>query len=310
MLSDIGPHGYHFDTAVATLALTPLSDRAAVIRKIYVDKVSADDVWRIKCAGKEVGAYDVQTDGVQQPLSAPQTAFPSNSNMFDVYERLTGEPLIYPVPQGQSLTIASDGGATADILLEFSEHNPSELSPGMMNHPNGNRYVCPLVGYIAASLSAAGEAKFDTQVGPTWVPNIFVDNDLPVNWRISVLALFLQGGGVNTFSGSADHQSITRYLSIKKNGQLLFTRDSSGGIPLVGSASATGSANTVIDNDLTPYPPFQDVDSVDIDPMSPPLVFGSGDQYQLRLDVTGSLTGGASYEAIRQLFLCDIRSPG
>jgi hypothetical protein len=309
-LKDIGSHAYHYAAAVNTLSLTPLNDRALVVTRIFVEEVSADDIWRVKTQGYEAGAFDIQTDGNQQPLAAPQTVFPSNNNIFNVYELITGEVLTYPVPLGQTLTIASDGGATADVFIEYVEVAPQELSPGMMNHPKGNRIVCPLVGYIAAALTAAGEAKFDTQVGPTWVPNIFVDGDLPTNWSIKIIAMFLAGGSVNTFSGAADHVSTTQYLAVTKNGQLMYTRDASGGIPLVGETAAAGSGNTVVDTDLTPYPAFQEVDMFNFEKLDEPLVLGGGDSYKFRLDVTGSFTGSPSYEMVRQMFLCDIRSPG
>lgn len=309
-LNDIGAKGYHYSTGVATLAFTPQYDRAAVVSKILVDKPSAGDVWRLSTQGRELAAFDIQTFGNQQPLAGPYSGYPKNNDLFDLYNAVLGEPLIYPVPLGQTLTIASDGGATANVEIEYREMVPGELSPGMMNHPKGNRIVTPLVGYRAATTGAVGEVAFDTQVGPKWFPNLFVDGQLPPNWIVRVLCMFLEGGGRNTYSSSSDAQSNTIYLAVRKNGQIMYTRDATGGIPLVGQASATGSANTVVGTDQTPYPPFQESDAYDWSPVPPQLILGQGDEYQFRLALTGAATGGADYSHMRQLFLCDVRNPG
>lgn len=309
-LFDIGPRGYHQGAAVATLSFTPLNDRAAIIKKILIDKVSAADIWRVKVQGREVAAFNILTTGNQQPLAGPYSGYPKNNDLFDIYEDVWGEPLIYPVPLGQTFTVASDGGATADISLSFTEVAPSEITPGMMNHPQGNRIVTLLTGYKAAAVAAVGETPFDTQIGPSWFPNIFVDNMLPPNWTVRVLAMFLEGGGRNTYSGAADHQSTTGYLAVFRNGQRLYTRDALGGIPLLGQASAAGSANTVVGTDETPKPPIQESDVYDWNPYDPPYVLGAGDQYQFRLNIVGDVTGNADYSLMRQVFLCDVRNPG
>lgn len=309
-LTDIGPRAYHQLTGVATSSFTPQFDRAAKVRRILIDKVSASDVWIVSIQGRELARFDIQTTGNQQPLSGPYSGYPKTNDIFEMYNSIYNDEISYPVPLGQAFTVSSVGGATANITLVFTEYAPGEIQPGQVNHPQGNRMILPLVGYRAAAVTAAGEVPFDTQVGPSWFPNIFVDGILPPNWQFRILAMFLEGGGVNTFSGAADHRSTTTYLAVLRNGQRLFTRDALGGIPLLGQASAAGSANVVTANDESPFPPFQESDLFDWSQLEYPIVFGGGDQYQLRLGVTGDVTGGASYAAMRMLFLCDVRNPG
>lgn len=308
-LDDIGNRGYLEATGVATLTLTPLPDRGNILTRLLIDKVNAGDVWRIKCAGKELAAFDIQTTGNQQPLANAFSAYPKNNDLFEVVPSLLGIPLIYPVPHGQTLTVSSDGAATADISMEFQEVAPGEISPAMMNHPAGNRIVAPVIGYVNANVTAAGEAKFDTEVSPSWFPSIFTDGSIPAGWIVRVLAAFLEGGGVNTFSGAANHASATTYLGVRRNGQIMYTRSNAGGIPLYGSASAAGSANVVVGTDQTPYPPFQEFNDRDYDGATLPLVLQAGNNHQFRLGVAGDVTGGASYGSIRQMFLCDVTYP-
>lgn len=309
-LNDIGPRGFHQASAVATLNFTPQFDRAAVIRRVLIDKVSAGDTWRVKVQGREVAAFDIQTVGNQQPLSGPYSGYPRTNDIFEIAEKYLGIPLIYPVPLGQTATIASDAGATANISIIFTEYAPNEITLGMLNHPQGNRMLVPIVFYKNANVTTAGENTFDTQIAPSWFPNISVDGQIPPNWVFRVLAMFLDGGGVNTFSGAANHQSNTTYMAVFRNGQRLYTRDLTGGIPIIGQASAAGSANTVIGLDEGPYPPLQEVETLDWSLLDVPLVFGQGDEYQLRLNIAGDVTGGAGYGTIRQMFLADVRNPG
>lgn len=188
----IGPVGYHQAQGVATLAFTPQYDRAAIVNRILVDKVSAADVWIVATQGRELARLDIQALGNQQPLSGAYSAYPKNNDLFRLYNNTFSDNLIYPVPLGQTITITSVGGATANIQYQFVECAPEEIMISMMNHPQGSRIVTPLVGYRNANVTAVGENPLDTQVGPSWFPNLFVDGILPPNWRFNVLGVFLE----------------------------------------------------------------------------------------------------------------------
>jgi hypothetical protein len=309
-LNDIGPRGYHQQQAVATLAFTPQFDRAAIVRRLLIDKVSASDIWRVTIQGREVAAFDIETTGNQQPLSGPYSGYSKTNDLFDIYNFVYPDQLIYPVPLGQTFTVTSDGGATANITIIYTEVASGEITQGMMNHPQGRRFVTLLTGYRAAAVTVLGENTLDTQIGPRWFPNIFVDGMLPPNWQFKVLAMFLEGGGRNTYSGSADHLANTTYFGVRKNGQILYTRDSLGGIPLMGQAAAAGSANTVVGTDETPNPPIQESDVFDWSNQDMPFVLGGGDGYLFRLNIAGDVTGGADFSKMRQVFLVDVTNPG
>lgn len=309
-LYDVGPRIFKSAGAASTLSLTPLTDRAAVVKRILVDKPSAGDTWIVSCAGKELARFDIQTTGNQQPLSGPYSGYPKTNDIFELYKYTYNEELVYPIPVGQTLTVSSLGGATANISMSYTEMTPAEVGRGMMNHPQGTRFVTLLTGYRNANVTVVGENTLDTQVGPTWFPNLFVDGNIPSGWDIKVLAMFLEGGGRNTYNGSADHQSNTTYFAVIKNGLRMYTRDALGGITLIGQASAAGSANTVVGNDESPMPPFQEADMYDFLALDMPLDLGGGDLYQFRLNVAGDVTGGAAYAAMRQLFLVDVRVSG
>ena len=305
-LFDIGPVGFHQAQGVANLSFIPQYDRAAIVTRLLIDKVSAADTWIITCAGRELARLDIESTGNQQVLANAYSAYPKNNDIFAFWDTIGTSPLIYPVPQGTTFAITNVGGATANIEIIYQEVAPSEVTSGMMNHPNGRTFVLPLYLYRNANVTTAGESNLDSQIGPNWFPNLAVANMLPPTWSVICRGIFLEGGGVNTFSGAANHQSNTTYLAAFKNGQRLFTRDTAAGIPLVGSASAAGSANVVIGTDTTPYPPFQEVNLYDWNYFSPPLQFGPGAEYQFALNIAGDVTGGAGYGTIRQMLLVEV----
>lgn len=310
MLYDIGAQGYHQAQAAATLTYTPLVGRAGIITDLVVDKVSAADTWVLTCAGRELARFDIETTGNQQVLAGAYSAYPKNNNLFSLLREKVGVTINYPVPEGQSITIASVGGATANIQFEFIECNPSDISVGMINHPNGSRFIVPLYLYRAAAVTVLGENALDTQIGPSWFPNMAVANNVPSGWNVNILAWFLEGGGRNSYSGTADHVGTTTYLKVEKNGQILFTRDALGGIPLVGQVAANGSANTVVSSDATPFPAFQETSLSDWEQMIPTLQFGAGNNYTFLLNIAGSATGGLDFSLMRQLLIVDVRTGG
>lgn len=302
-----GSRLYQKGNAVATLTVTPLPDRAAIVRRILLTKVSASDTWIISVGGQEVGRYVENTTGHQQLLSAPTGSFPSNNDIFSFCENVLNDPLVYPIPNGMSLVIASVGGATADIAVAFEEYPPVAVPTTIYNHPKSNVFYGPLYFSRAAAVAAAGEAAFDTQQGLGFVPGLFPGGTFPQGWQIDILGLFLEGAGVNTYSGSADHRSITDHIGVQINGQQYFSRTIADGIPLVGTASAAGSANTVFGADYTPFPPFQQSDADSWLPLDPSLTVRPGATTSWKLGVTGDVTGGASYATILQVALCRIR---
>lgn len=310
MITTVGPLVTHKALATASYTFTPQEPYAAKVTRITMTGVSAADTWILSVNGKELARFYEQTLGDQQLLSATDANYPKTYNIFSYMDARLGIDFSYPVPQGASLTLTSVGGATADVLTEYCEYYAQELTTGMLNHPNGNHFIVPYFAYIAASKSAIGEYDFDTEVKPLWMPSVFIEGGLVAGWRMKILALFAQGVGVNTFSGSADHQSVTDHLYLIKSGQRMFTRDAADGLPIVGKASAAGSANTVYDSRLGALHAFQKDPPWDVDIFDPPLEYKTGDVYEWGLGVTGSLTGGADYSKAIVVAIMDVMQTG
>lgn len=292
--TDVGGNIYPFGLATASFTFTPLFDRAALVRRINITNVSANDNWTISVGQRVLMVFRILTTGSQQLLSVAPGLPAGNQDWWEFCRNVLKIDPTIPVPNGQSIVIASVGGATGDVELEAIECDVSDANRISLNHYMGTDFLIPVTHFLSASQSAAGAVQCDTQVSPAWVPALFSATALPVNWDVTLLALFAEGMGVNTFSGAANHQSITQDVRVFRNNVLMFTRQGNG-IPNVGKASAGGSANTAFGQRSGIYPPFV-LTLVDDDPLLPvPIHLGGGDVMQVLQEITGDLTGGASY---------------
>lgn len=308
ILQDVGGYVYAQNEAVATLSITPLFDRAAFVRRINLTNPSAADNWTVNVGGREIMRFRELTTGNQSLLRVSDSKTAPEMDFWEYCRNVLNIDPSIPVPNGQTLTFASVGGATGDIDIEFEEVSIADANVRGINHYLGNVFLLPITWFLNASQSAVAAVQLDTQISPPWVPAIFSNVALPVNWKIELLSLFLEGAGVNTFSGAANHQSSTRDLRAIRDGVNMFTRAGLG-IPLRGTDSAAGSANTVIGQRSGIFRPF-DFQMPSDDPKPPlPLVLNGGDVLQLFVDLIGDLTGGASYANAMQVALARVTVP-
>jgi hypothetical protein len=299
--------------AAASLTYTPIADRAGIIRSVTIDNRSADDTWRLSIGGREIMAFRENSAGNQQLTRMLSAATSRAINFFDwCRSTLAIDPSI-PVPQGLSAVLKSDGGATADLLLEVEEHDPGDVQPGAINHYAGSTFVCPLILSRAAAFptAVATTQSLDTQISPAWFPILLARTPVPANWKVELLALFSEGGGVNTFSGAANHTSITKDLQLILNGDFLFSHNFPDGLMDFGNPAAAGSANAVITQRSAAYPPFQQSENDQGAILQPSLVLLPGNNMDVRLELLagGDTTGGADYSKFLQVFVARVTRP-
>lgn len=308
ILTDVGGYVYAQAEAAATLTITPLVDRAAFVRRINLSNPSAADNWTVNVGGRELMRFRELTGFPNQSLLRVSDSGAVKLDFWEYCRNVLGIDASVPVPNGQSLVFSSVGGATGDIDVEFEEVSVADANVRGINHYLGNVFLAPVVWFLNAAQSAAAAVQFDTQVSPAWYPALFSNTALPVNWKVELLSLFLEGAGVNTFSGAANHQSSTRDLRVLRDGVQMFTRAGLG-IPLRGADSAAGSANTVFGQRSGIYRPFAlQLPGDDAKPPLP-LVLNGGDVLQLFVDLIGDLTGGASYANALQVAIARITVP-
>lgn len=309
-LTDIGPIADVYAPAVNTLGYAPLNDRAGRVYGVFVDKPSATDTWDFTIAGRVVGSYRVDTLGNQQLLSGPASGTPKNNNIFDYYAGTQNRQIVYPVPQGLTFTVSSRGGATANIHILFKEFSAADITAGELNHPEGRNFITPL--YLAppnnvTHASGVNEDNYTAQFSLPWLPPLFGQVQIPAGWEIDLMDVFLEGGGINTFSGAANHASVTDHMALIYKGIRYFTRAAAGGITNIGAAAAAGSANTVFGADEGYAPAFQ-IQNDYLSPTFPaPIRLRPGDTVNFLHGTSGDSTGGADYSHFYALFLAEVR---
>lgn len=292
--SELGPFLYQYAKAAATISFSPVADRGALVRDIGITAPSAADTWIVSSKGKEIFRARVNALGNMNLFREDDQAAMPHATFFDVCRQYLNMDPSIPVPLGQTLTVTSQGGATANLFVEFEEHDNSDLSPSLLNHPDGKEWLIPLYTWLAAAQTALGPTNDDTQVAPAWLPGFLIGTMLTSAWKVQLLGVAMEGVGVNTFSGAANHQSTTQTKRILLDSKQLASRTTFG-IPNLGAASAAGSANTVFGQTMARFQPWERAlpyfDSI----FNYPVVLNNGDTCNIQEEFTGDLTGGASY---------------
>lgn len=306
LLTDVGPFQYQFSKAAASLTFTPLADRAALVTRINITQVSATDTWIISCGGKEMMRARIRTTGNQNPFNRSNAAISQGKpNFFDFCRWQLGMDPSIPVPQAQVLTIASLGGATANIFIRFEEHSLGDVSPSMLNHYLGSEFLIPITTFIGTATAVVGVINHDTQISPSWLPTHLIGAATSSAWKIQLLALFFEAVGVNTFSGAANHQSQTNTLRVIDNSRQFFSRTTLG-IPALGTASAAGSANSVLTGDMNDYLPIAACDAGYDSVLPTPILVQNGDAMNIATEIIGDATGGADYSPSQALWVARV----
>lgn len=304
-LLDIGPRGYTFSIAAATKAFTPLFDRAAKITDVRIVNPSATDQWTFSVGGREIFRGYVHALGYQNPFGNIVSLGVDNRSWIPYVSDLLGMDVSIPIPNGQTLTVASVGGATADIAFEYKEVSNSDIQPSMINHYQGNRFIHPIVQYLAAAATAVGPTPMDTQIASPWIPKLTSGNPIPPDWKINLVAAWTLPLSINTFSGAANHVYNTQGLQIKRNGQIQLTRDNTG-VPYSAIAAAAGSGNTSLLPRMNRLNPFQLMPIENNQYFDPMITLQDGDNFEIDTLFAGDFTGAGVNTLPMVLLLADI----
>lgn len=303
--TEFGSVLYQFAKAAATISLTPRQDRAAKVTDFGITAVSATDTWVISCKGKEIMRTRIRSTGSLNPFQWDDTAGHGREHFMEYCRVILGMDPSIPVPLGQTFTIASVGGATANLMIEFSEFDQSDVGPSNMNSPDGREWLIPVTTFLAAAQSVVGPTNDDTQIGPAWLPNFLIGTLVTSAWKIQLLAAIMEGVGVNTFSGAANHQSTTNTKAVVYNSRRLFSQTTNN-IPNLGAASAAGSANTVTGQVMAKYQPWDKVMPNQANVFPAPLVLQNGDTFNVQEEFVGDLTGGADYSGAMTVWVARV----
>jgi len=309
ILQQVGPRVYANGFAVATLSFTPVFDRAAKLRRLFVNNVSAADNWTVTVGGREIMRFRHLTTDNSAVFKAADTAKVGKANFFSLCMNEIGIDASIPIPLGMTLTVASIGGATADVLFELVEVTADEAAGMSLNNYQGNDFLMPITTFLNASQAAVGVIPDDSQIAPAWVPSIIAGLALPVNWSIDLLALFMDGVSNNSFSGAANHVGTTRNLVVTKNGTQLFTRAANGGPSKTPVAAAAGSANIVTTPLDLQFPPFELVDDLTDNMFDYPVTLRGGDVLTQAENLVGDLTGGEVFARAMNVWIARVKVP-
>lgn len=305
-LYDIGPRGFVQGQAVATLAFTPNADREAYLLGVRIQAPSAADTWQLTVGGRNIHTFRVDSVGNQNLCGGISSTAPKVWDLWRWHETAYGCSNALPVPWGQTVTLTSNGGATANVEFEYVEVVKGCTKPTDANHYQGSFFRTPCWAVPPAATTVVGENSYASIVAASYVPSIFTNIQVQAGFVVDVLALWAEAAGVNTYSGAADHQSTTVWVFGIINGQRLWTRAAPGGFPSVGAASAAGSGNTVYNYVNSRFGAFQLMQDWEEPILEHPLHIIPGTTSNWGIDTTGSQTGGANYASAYLAALLDV----
>lgn len=307
--TEVGPRVYNQGLAVATLSTQPVFDRAAIVRRVNISNESSPDDWQLIVGQREIMRHRHLLVGNQRMFRVADSDQRPKLDFWEYCVAALGLDPSIPIPLGMTLVVQSVGGATADIDVEFREVDPGDANAWPTNHYQKNVFILPVQWRLNAGQANAAVVQLDTQTAPPYIPALFSNTPIPVGWKVEILALFLEGMGVNTFSGAANHQSTTQELRAFLDQRQIFTRVGAG-IPDQGAASAGGSANTVFGQRSGIFRPFELQLPTPDGVLDTPIVLGGGETLQLLVNLTGDLTGTASYANCLFSAICRVTVPG
>lgn len=297
-MPDLGAGPLLWEQQVDTnkFVFTPTGGASAIVRDIRILTRTFPETWNMEINGQDMGPLVAPTTPVMNPLRFDPFSSTLGYTLPAYMRDILGRDLTYFVGNRETLTISSVGGSTATVQIAYEEVNANAVAGQPVNSSGAKRWLGLRWAQRLAPVTVAGDTPFDTEYGLDFAPNIFLDGAWETGWTASILALFLTTNSVNTFNGSADHISRTLHLALTLNGQDMFTRADSGGIPMLAMPANTGNANESWNDSGTPFPWGRDIYAPPPTPLPAPIILRPGYNARWRLHIDGDVTGGADYQ--------------
>jgi hypothetical protein len=186
----------------------------------------------------------------------------------------------YPVPKGEKLTISGAASATSVQLVVYDEYEADDIKADMPNGQQSKELTFVNYGNTGATIAAAGDNAFDTQVNPAQFIQFPFGADVPADTEITVYGVLASdfaplecdgtdGIGTKFLRLSRDEDVL---LDDDRNGLLMYAKDY--GSALVGDY--VGKGYSVLGN-------YSDVDFRMPFFFDPALTFTIGEELLIEL---------------------------
>lgn len=285
--------------ALNTAGLTLEADvgESFLVKAIYVGRCTTSAYLAIKIDNFSVAYWLVKGKAGNQ-LGTQRLAY-SGYNLMDRLVK-KGLPFTLPIAEGQKLTLpALDGVGTMQVVYDI--YDAGDIRSDM---PNGTASkIFSFIQYMreSAVIAASGDMLLDTSITPAEFPDFPAGKSVPPKMKIKLHGIH---GNPVADAASSSNLFYSTYLKLIREREVLLDEDRKG-IPFLGDATATGSANYgkaqsiigqcgEIAGDLNMY------NSRDPLWFEPPLVFESGEELLVYLTFVkvGVRTMGANLPAV------------
>lgn len=273
-------------TAVAFSLQADAGESFLIKSVIFADALTTSyPVFRVD--RKTVGCYRGGAQGVQHLGGAVDAYMPFN--LMD-WLMSKGVDMSIPVAEGQTFTITR-AGTTGALTVVYDIYDAGDILPTMLNGTASKEYN--FIQYMTASevLKAAVDYELSVSLSPAEFPDFPCGKVVPAKTEIDVLGV----AGMPVCVGDATNYTITNYLKLVKDREILFDEDRNG-IPFKALGAVAAATTRKIVHSLigdcvsigaTLSDPSYGVPLL----FNPPLHFVSGEE--LLVYITCYIDGGA-----------------
>jgi len=197
----------------------------------------------------------------------------------------------YPVAEGQSITVKTNGNT--EIAMIYDIYEPGDISPDMENGSEAKEYLLLNYGRKAATgMLDEGDNELVYCLLPSEFPEFPFGEDVPAKTAIEIYGMMASDVGKTSSSGANKHR--TSYLKLVKEREVLFDEDKRGLMLLgncpSGDTTNIGAGNSIIGN-------YSHTDSRLPLIFSAPLRFESGEELSVILN-TELLAGSVNLTVV------------
>lgn len=261
--------------SVTSVSLTPPPGKAYKVKNILISNLVGDAT--IKVEKTVIGFFNKQIAGFYDIL-ASHIEFPIYGlRQKTIIERLAekGIDISIPVAEGETFVIEFTAAPDYGVII-YEVYDAGDIKNTDINGSASDHYIYLSYGQPAASVAVSGYVELTKPMNPAQFPDFPFGQPVPAGKVIKMHAILAVDWGYNSYTGAANHQSISKYLRLLKETKGLFDNDLIGFV-INGAPSAIGSANLVCLKDLNFLPYGYAGDPHDINFFVEPLVYEEGD---------------------------------
>ena len=208
----------------------------------------------------------------------------------------------FPVAEGQTFRIEGMERADSVTLIIYEIYEPGDISPDQENGSMSKEYFFLNYGTTGASITAPGDALYDTPVSPAEFPDFPFGKVVPAKYEIDIMGIC--GSPRAPAENETGNYIYTKFIKLVKEREVLFDEDRNGILFMDNIVNNESQIDRTADG----YSLIGNLSAYDNNPplMFPvPLTFLPGDELNIYLTTEGLGTYGTIEASEQEITLIE-----